>query len=261
MSNGRPRAYTNAIVSMGSTSRAVVRFTCVDCSHELELANNDPRKHGSFFAQQAKRRGWDTDGCAINRVFCPDCRKTPAYRSRRQIELDSVVLPALGEPPVIEGVAEPVSITEQAAELAAQATKALRDSHSWARENVMARELSNEQRRQIRLLLDQFFDDKEGCYLVGEQGEPMSDQEIGSLAGVPWGEVTKIREASYGRIMVDPAMAALRGQMDELQRRVLAERAAMEEALRNYVAATDQRLNEMRTALDGYGRRLAVKAS
>lgn len=242
MSNGKPRAYTNAIVSMGSTSRAVVRFTCVDCSHELELANNDPRKHGSFFAQQAKRRGWDTDGCAINRVFCPDCRKTPAYRSRRQIELDSVVLPALGEPPVIEGVAEPVEQPE-------------------AKVAVMARELSNEQRRQIRLLLDQYFDDKEGCYLVGEQGEPMSDQEIGSMAGVPWGEVTKIREASYGRIMVDPAMAALRGQMDELQRRVLAERAAMEEALRSYVAATDQRLNEMRTALDGYGRRLAVKAS
>src|SRR5215475_954867 len=101
MASGTPRAYTNAIVAIGNSSRAVVRFTCVACSHELEIANNDPRKHGAFFAQQAKRRGWDTDGSAINKVFCPDCRKPPAGRSRRQIELDSVVLPAIGAPPVI----------------------------------------------------------------------------------------------------------------------------------------------------------------
>jgi hypothetical protein len=90
----------------------------------------------------------------------------------------------------------------------------------------------------IRTLLDKYFDDKEGCYLPNEAGNPLSDQEIGEAAGVPWGEVTKIREAAYGRIMVDPAIAALRNQM----------------------AALEKQVAEMRLALDGYGRR-QVKAS
>lgn len=270
-----PKAYSFAIVSAGNSSRAVVRFTCVDCSHELELANNDPRhKHGAFFAQQARRRGWDTDGVAMHKVFCPDCRKTPANRSRKQIELDSVVMPAL-EPPIIDGVAEPwvegfppdvLRVVEDVvAELATEIDETLAEQR--ARESTQeqpmrevklsSRELTNEQRRQIRIMLDQYFDDKEGCYLPKENGEPMSDQSIGSIAGVPWGEVTKIRELSYGKIMVDPAIAALRTQMAELERDVATTRAAMEESMRGYVALTDQRLNEMRLALDGYGRKVA----
>lgn len=221
MANGKPRAYTNAIVSLGSTTRAVVRFTCISCTHELELANNDPRKHGSFFAQQARRRGWDTDGERLNRVFCPDCRKTPVGRSRREVELDSVVIQAMDIPPIIEGHAEAVVMLPAPRE-----------------ERPMARELSNDQRRHIRNLLDQYFDDKDGCYLVDDHGVAMSDQAIGSMAAVPWAEVTKIREASYGKILVDPAMAALRVQMAELE----------------------QQMAKMREALDGYGRK-QVRAS
>jgi hypothetical protein len=219
MGNGRPRAYTNAIVSVGNASRAVVRFTCMSCTHELEIANNNPRKHGSFFAQQARQRGWDTDGETIKQVFCPDCRKTPAYRPRRQVELDGVVMPAMAmtEPITIEGHAEPVALLPP------------------PKEKTMARELDHGQRLQIRSLLDKYFDDKEGCYLAGDNGEAMSDQAVGSMAGVPWGEVTKIREAAYGRILVDPAMAALRTQMADLEKRFA----------------------EMRVALDGYGRKLA----
>lgn len=249
MAAGTPRAYTNAIVSVGNSSRAVVRFSCVDCAHELELANNNMRKHGSFYAQQARKRGWDTDGVAINKVFCPDCRKTPAYRPRRQVELDSVVMPAMdmpeAGPPTIDGYAESVSTPREDYE------KGLRRLPSPAKESVMARELTQEQRMKIRSLLDKHFDDKEGCYLPGDDGSAMSDQAIGTAVGVPWGEVTKIREAAYGRIMVDPAIAALRAQMAEVERVVveLQRVAAAQQAI------VDQRINELRTALDGYGRK------
>lgn len=262
MSNGTPRAYSNAIVGNGSASRAVVRFTCVSCTHELEIANNNMRNHGTFYAAQAKKRGWDTDGMHANRVFCPDCRKTPAPRSRRQHELDSVVIPALqvvaSEPPVIDGVAEEVSpegftagaltAVEKAAEDVVRGIAMLPTLRK--EKPAMARELSNEQRRAIRVLLDQYFDDKEGCYLALESGEPMNDQAVGSMAGVPWGEVTKIREASYGKILVDPALAALRAQMDELYRTV-----------QEQLAILDRRMNEMRSALDGYGARKQARAS
>jgi hypothetical protein len=244
MASGTPRAYTNAIVSVGNSSRAVVRFTCVSCSHELELANNDPgRKHGAFFGSQARKRGWDTDGSAINRVYCPDCRKTPAFRTRREIELDGVVLPALeaSEPPIIEGHVEPMPTPREDYEKGLQRLPP-------SREITMPRELTQAQRMQIRSLLDKHFDDKEGCYLVSDDGAPMSDQAIGSMVGVPWGEVTKIREAAYGKILVDPAIAALRAQMDELHR-VVAEQLAI----------LERRMGEMRLALDGYGRQQQAK--
>lgn len=239
MSSGTPRAYTNAIVSVGSSSRAVVRFACNSCGHELELANNNTRKHSSFYGAQARKRGWDTDGFAINRVFCPDCRKTPAFRSRREVELDSVVLPAM-DPPTIEGTCEPV------AEPVPQRTLP-------PPEKLMPRELTQEQRMQIRSLLDRHFDDKEGCYLLNEDGAPVNDQSIGSMVGVPWGEVTKIREAAYGKILVDPVLAPLRAQLEELAT-AIKNQAAMT-AVR--VVELDKRVAEMRRALDGYGRQQA----
>jgi hypothetical protein len=237
--SGRPRAYTFAVVGTGSVSRAVVRFRCVECAHELELANNNSQKHHTYFSAQAKRKGWDTDGIVRNRVFCPECRKTPASRSRRQIELDSVVLPAL-EPPTIEGVVEPWVEGHSPGVLAVldDAVADMADGIARLQEAPMARDLTNEQRRSIRLLLDQFFDDKEGCYLADDGGVQMSDQAIGARIGVPWGEVTKIREASYGRIMADPMLVQLRTRMAELEKQ----------------------MGEMRRALDGYGRRL-VQAS
>jgi len=256
MANGKPRAHTQAIVGTGSVSRAVVRFTCVSCLHELELANNDPRKHAAFFAQQARNRGWDTDGKTINRVFCPDCRKTPSHRTRRQAEMDSVVLPALeaSEPPTIEGVAEP-----WVEGFPPSALKVLEDVVEndivplIEKASAMPREMTQEQRLQIRRMLDQYFDDKEGCYLVGDKGEAMSDQMIGQAAGVPWGEVTKIREAAYGKIMVDPALAPLRQQMTELEKHGA--------ALADAHALFERKMGEMRAALDGYGRQRQVKAS
>jgi len=223
MAAGTPRAYTNAIVSIGNSSRSVVRFTCVSCCVELELANNDPRKHGGFFGQQARKRGWDTDGHLARQVFCPDCRKTPASRPRKALALEGVVLAAMDAQcgPIIEGRAEPVP----------EPLPALPPP----REVALSRELTQAQRMQIRTLLDKYFDDKEGCYLPGDNAEPMSDQAVGSMAGVPWGEVTRIREAAYGKIMVDPALAALRNQMAELEKQMA----------------------QMRLALDGYGRKQA----
>ena len=217
MASGTPRAYRNAIVSVGNTTRAVIRFTCVNCCNELEIANNDPRKHGSFFGSQARRRGWQTDGEAINKVLCPDCRKAPAYRTRRDAELDSVVMTALPAPLTIEGHAE--EVVKEAA--------------------FMPKELTQDQRMQIRNLLDKHFDDKAGCYLVGDDGTAESDQSIGETVGIPWGEVTKIREAAYGKILIDPVVASLRSQL----------------------AGIEAEVAKIRHALDGYALLRKAKAS
>jgi hypothetical protein len=207
--------------------------------HELEIANNNPRKHGNFFGAQARKRGWDTDGEAVNRVYCPDCRKTPAWsRSRRQVELDSVVIPAMSEPPVIDGYAEPVPALPPPEQ----------ERPHMPRDHI---ELTSAQRLEIRRMLDQFFDDKEGCYLPNADGEAISDQAIGQCVGVPWAEVTKIREAAYGKILIDPELAALRNQMASLD----AEMAALSKHMLERIAEAERRAAEIRVALDSYGRK------
>lgn len=73
------------------------------------------------------------------------------------------------------------------------------------------REISQQERLRIRAILDKHFDDGAGCWLDG-----YSDQKAGEEAGVPWAHVTKIREAAYGPIKVDPEVAALRADMAKI---------------------------------------------
>lgn len=73
------------------------------------------------------------------------------------------------------------------------------------------REPTHAERLKIRNMLDQYFDDAAGCWLEG-----YSDQKAGEEIGVPWALLTRIREAAYGPIRVDPELAALRGEHKRL---------------------------------------------
>jgi hypothetical protein len=95
-----------------------------------------------------------------------------------------------------------------------------------------ATKLTTAQRLRIRSLLDKHFDDEAGCYLDG-----YSDQRIGAEVDVPWALVTKVREAAYGPIRVDPEIAALRAEIAQARRQV--------EALNAIVTALQARLTDI----------------
>ena len=91
------------------------------------------------------------------------------------------------------------------------------------------REITHGERMKIRAILDKHFDDAAGYWL-----DSYSDQRAGEEAGVPWAHVTKIREAAYGPIRLDPALMALKEEVSTLAREMatlVEKRAAIEAKL------------------------------
>ena len=69
-----------------------------------------------------------------------------------------------------------------------------------------------DQRLKIRSALDKSFDDGAGAYL-----DDMSDDRIAEAVGVPRVVVSRIREAAYGPIKVDPEVVKLHREIDALK--------------------------------------------
>lgn len=82
---------------------------------------------------------------------------------------------------------------------------------------VKMREPTPQERVKIRGILDKHFDDGAGCWLDG-----YSDQKAGEEINVPWALVTRIREAAYGPIRVDPEIAAMKAEMAQIGRELAA---------------------------------------
>lgn len=80
-------------------------------------------------------------------------------------------------------------------------------------EKATPRDPTQQERIKIRQLLDHRFDDEAGCWLDG-----YSDQKAGEELDLPWSMVTRIREAAYGPIRVDPEVAALRAELVQIGR-------------------------------------------
>lgn len=93
--------------------------------------------------------------------------------------------------------------------------------------DIKLREPSYEERLKIREALDKYFDDQAGCWL-----DDWSDQKAGAHANVPWAMVTRIREAAYGPIKVDPEVAAIRALLAQLSAEIKALAAGQAEAVR-----------------------------
>jgi hypothetical protein len=83
--------------------------------------------------------------------------------------------------------------------------------------DVKPRDATQQERLKIRAILDKHFDDNAGCWLDG-----YSDQKAGEEAAVPWAIVTRIREAAYGPIRVDPEVAGLRAELMQIGRELAA---------------------------------------
>ena len=79
-----------------------------------------------------------------------------------------------------------------------------------------ARDMTADQRKQVRDLLTTHFDDEAGAYPLG-----WSDQHIAELSGVPRVVVEQMREAAYGPIKVPAELLQLRTECDELKQRLI----------------------------------------
>lgn len=115
-----------------------------------------------------------------------------------------------------------------------------------APENPADRAPTPDQRAAIRRLLDTHFDDKVGGYLDG-----YSDQRIGKDLSIPWSWVQQLREAAYGPIRIDPAVAEAQARLAALE----AGLEAMAKAQQEQIDRARAEIAAMRTVVGGLSAR------
>lgn len=166
--------------------REVARFVCHRCEAHVEspLVKSGQRRRMNPEAtiKRIVAVGWHING---QRVECPRCQAASVSR-------------AAGEKP------DPKPATTPTAKVIPMA-------------DIKPREPTPQERVKIRGVLDSHFDDGAGCWLDG-----YSDQKAGEEIGVPWALVTRIREAAYGPIRVDPEIAGLRAELVQIGRELAA---------------------------------------
>lgn len=161
----------------------MARVPCHKCTATLEIPMPGKLLPPNVVAKFAARAGWRMDGERRSSNRCPAC-----IGGKTQHSLDNT-------PPL-----NPAKVIPMAEAKAAG-----------------PRELTQPERLKIRAILDKHFDDGAGCWLEG-----YSDQKAGEEIGVPWAFVTKVREAAYGPIRVDPEVAALKAELAQIGRDIAA---------------------------------------
>lgn len=167
----------------GPQGRLMARFVCDTCGAHVQtplVHNNAGGLSGTATVQRAiQGTGWTVNGA---RVSCPRCVAATAARAKGD-RPDP-------KPEPRPQPAEVIPMTE-----------------------TKPREASPQERIKIRSILDKHFDDGAGQWLDG-----YSDQRAGEEIGVPWALVTRIREAAYGPIRVDPEIGAIRAELIQIGR-------------------------------------------
>lgn len=217
----------NLARSVAPPHRFMARFTCRKCHQHIDVAASDPL-NPEVIAKRAAARGWKVDSHHASVTRCPACLVEAVARRKGEPLLKVVPpAPAVAAHPPISSTAP-----KEPAPMATPETKTPRGP-------------TTEERIRIRNLLDKHFDDGAGCYL-----DDYSDQRVGEEARVPWAIVTRIREAAYGPIRVDPEMVAARAELAQLARDLKAAEESVHtilKALHDRVEAAAKRI----AALEG----------
>lgn len=221
MSIGRVRPLSYAFVRKprGDVGLATyVRGTCGSCAHTEDIPwerNNNP----AAIAQHFERRGWRFDAVRIAKCLCPVCvgEQAPVAATKPAPQPAPVPRPAPEAPPM------------QLRPTPAPLTAATLDA-------------TPDQKRRVRDLLDQYFDDATGCYLPDQAGRYYSDQRVAAELGLPWALVAKIREQAYGPLRTDPEVVALHKDL---------------EAARSEQALLEARIGELGRTIQALADRLA----
>lgn len=177
-------------VQGGGPGVEFARFECRQCGghDEFQAATSGRNCNMVATAARAEAAGW---AFRNSRATCPRC--LAASRAR-----------AKGESPAPKPI--PPAMVARAA-IPAPTETTMPDP------KPVMREATPQERVKIRGVLDKHFDDGAGCWLDG-----YSDQKAGEEVGVPWAIVTRIREAAYGPIRVDPEVVGLRAELAQIGR-------------------------------------------
>ena len=178
--NDRDRFAVTRLID-GGLQRNIARVTCMSCGAHADR-NLTGQMNPEMVAKDFRRLGWECDHHRPSRSRCPECLKPKPQPA-----------PRATQPPRPYATEIPMNTKPQAA-------------------STDARDPTPDQKRLIREKLDGSFDERRGAYLDG-----YSDQKIGAELNVPWAWVTKLREAAYGTIRVDPAIAELQAAAAELR--------------------------------------------
>jgi hypothetical protein len=191
--------FTMSRIDYGGAPRRAARFACTRCDATIDV----PLRGGmvvapDFIAKMATHEGWMVNSETAGATRCPRCKPGGA----RQGELIAeAVYPPKGRRMPAHDKVTPIKPPPAA---------------------VVPTPLSTEQRVLIRNYLDKHFDDAVGLYLDG-----FTDERIATLLDVPRVHIEQVREAAYGPIRINPAVAkltsdiaALRRDIDEAQGRL-----------------------------------------
>jgi hypothetical protein len=192
----------------------VARMTCHRCDAHADIPIRGGQHNPQAVAAWFRARGWEAHHHRKADCICPACvASRKAEKAAAGPKL--TIVPAATEPTVTD--------------------------------KTPSREPTADERMRIRNMLDRYFDDKKGAFLDG-----MSDQKIGQQLNLPWAMVTKIREAAYGPIRVDPELQEIEASLAEALVRINAAAEQFREAerkARQAIAAAEAKLDQQRKRL------------
>jgi hypothetical protein len=212
MTAGQPLGFAIVGVETGDAHRTVARFRCVECPTSIDLTVKSGQPlNPQALVDRAKQRGWEAHATRSNRCFCPRCagprraRLNDTGSELRRIEARMPTKPPAAMP----------------------AVSAIRSPPA-------------EQRSAIRRLMEQHFDEGEGCYLAD-----WSDARIAMETGAPQISVERLRDAAFGPIRISPETIALRRDVADIRRTIDSLKSgadALADQLRADAAALAERL-------------------
>ena len=103
--------------------------------------------------------------------------------------------------------------------------------------------------RKVFALLDDHFDEDRKLYKAG-----WSDKKVAEAADTSEQFVINVRRGAYGELAEDPAVTAIRAEIDELRR----EAHSMSDELLDRMGKIEDKITQLHTRLDGYAMKKVV---
>jgi hypothetical protein len=182
----------------------------------------EARKEPAHFVQRANRKGWAADTTNRNKCRCPACIR----KAKEKLLIAPQDSLPLG--PVPLGRKVDVAMVERLHRLEQRKDKrnAMVQTIGAKPTLVPASELSVQQRKAARDLLDGHFDADRGEYLDG-----FTDEKIGAQLEVQWTLIRDYRDKAYGPIKVDPIVSEWHYRLDDIEKQINNETVRSEAAI------------------------------
>jgi len=182
----------------GGVSRSYARIVCAQCGAHEEYTINGPHNPEAVI-KGFRAKGWDADIQTARLCRCPAC-----VGSKPKHDPDALIrhLSVVGS-----------NTTSNEAPMAVPPNKT---------------ELTVDDKRRIRQLLDGVFDESKGAYLDG-----YTDDKAAAELTLPRKLLTDYRESAYGPLKVDPEVAAARTAFEAVEAKAAMLRKDFEAAMKS----------------------------